>query len=143
MQYIMVHEGKELNVPESIAGDEASLRRALAGIVPGIAEAKINKDVKDDVTTFTVVKTAGTKGADDFLARLLELPEHKNAVIECYEALKDADLSKMAPEDAVAAGWQIDQAAERGQGQLRQVSNMLGQLRQTGPVAAPWVPGGL
>jgi chorismate synthase len=63
MEYFVQHEGQKIPVPADIAVDETKLRRALSTIIPGIAEAQITKVEKDEVTTFSIVKVAGTKGA--------------------------------------------------------------------------------
>jgi hypothetical protein len=64
MNYKIKIEGQEIDMPEEIAGDDASLKSALAPYFPGAANAKfMRSEEKDGVITVTVVKQAGTKGA--------------------------------------------------------------------------------
>ena len=66
MIYKISIEGQEIEMPEEIAGDDGSLKTALSPYFPGAANAKfMRSEPKDSVITVTVVKQAGTKGAED------------------------------------------------------------------------------
>lgn len=157
MEYQVKHEGQVIPVPVELGQDEGKLRRALSGIIPGIAEARINKSVAEEMTTFDIVKTAGTKGAAplpsasphfagereiggvDYLAHLREVPGKQNAVFECYEKLKLVPLDKVTAEAAVKMESVISKALEIGEEQREWMRRGRKGLVAASAVPAPFV----
>ena len=141
MKYRLQHEGQESELPEEVAADETKLRRALATIIPGIAEAKITSSEEGDVKTFTVTKVAGTKGADP-LAYLTACAGGKNAVIACYESLETFDFVQATAAEQVQIEQQIETALHVGGTQRDELRKALKRLNQAEPKPAPWVAAG-
>ena len=50
-------------IPAEIGADDNLVRRALAGVVPYIDTAALQREEKEGVTTITVVKSHAPKGA--------------------------------------------------------------------------------
>lgn len=138
MQYIVSHENQSIPVPAEIAADEGKLRRALASIIPGIAEAKINSTVKDDLTTITIVKTAGTKGADP-LSHLIQAAGGMNPVFVCYESLKQIDPAALSAAEIVLLDQQIEAAINNGEAQQERMKTAFNRLKSAVPQPSPVV----
>ena len=138
MQYIVSHENQNIPIPAELALNEANLRRALATIIPGIAEAKINSTFKDDLTTITIVKTAGTKGADP-LSHLIQAAGGMNPVFVCYEKLKQIDPAALSAADIVLLDQQIEAAIESGEGQRDKIKTAFNRLKSATPQPSPVV----
>jgi hypothetical protein len=140
MQYIVRHEGQDIPVPEEIASDEGKLRRSLSSIIPGIAEAKINqKIIEGDITTITIVKTAGSKGAADPAAYLAACLGGINPLIACYEAVETVDLFTLSAAEAIALEQRINKAAEKGGQQLDAMKRAAKRLQAASPQPSPIV----
>jgi hypothetical protein len=114
-------------------------------VIPGIAEAKIPATVKDDVTTYSIVKTAGTKGAGSFDAAISHLIECKggiNPVVEYFQALQDTDLVSTPVEQVLVISAKIESVIEAGDIQMNAMVKAVGRLAAASPQAAPaLVPG--
>ena len=139
MEYFVQHEGQKIPVPADIAADETKLRRALSTIVPGIAEAQITSAEKDGVTTFTVIKTAGTKGAvSSPLDHLIGCKGGLNPVIAYYQALAGIDLTGVSPADTVVMDQEIEKALEKGQSQVDKMLKATKRLCASTPQPSPF-----
>lgn len=140
MKYLVQHEGQEIPISESIGQDVDKLRRALTSIIPGIAEAKINSAVNGDgtVTTYTIVKTAGTKG-NGIVDHLTECAGGINSLIVCYEAVEKIDLATLAPADLVLLEQRINNAAEEGGRQMDGMKHAFERLSSSSPQPSPFV----
>lgn len=117
MNYIVSIEGQSIPMPEEVAADDNKLKAALSPYFPGAANAKIMRsEAKDDSVTVTVIKQAGTKGAECILDRLIRLPESRNPVAELYERLADIDahLVGYSPEEMLALDGEISEAQTKG-----------------------------
>lgn len=136
MQYIVSHEGQTIPVPAEIGADEQKLRRALSSIIPGIAEAKITVDVKEDQTTFTIIKTAGTKGAHP-LEILIACKGGLNPTVAYYQAIAQLDLTALSAEAATRMDAEIEQALTDGKKHYQQIEKSLQRLAASRSVAAP------
>lgn len=91
MKYMIKIEGQEIEMPEEIAGDDSSLKSALAPYFPGAANAKfMRSEPKDDVITVTVVKQAGTKGADSNSQLLLRHDSKITMILDEFRRAEDA-----------------------------------------------------
>lgn len=62
MVYKVIADEKEFTVPAAIGQSTDTLRKGLVGTYPWIDTAKFTVEVKDGVTTYTVIKKAGTLG---------------------------------------------------------------------------------
>lgn len=122
MEYFVQHEGQKIPVPADIAVDETKLRRSLSTIVPGIAEAQITKVEKDGVTTFSIVKVAGTKGVvSSPLDSLIGCAGGINPVIAYYQSRAELDLTAVSPEDVVLMDQEIEKVLADGEEQVDQM----------------------
>jgi len=138
MQYSVFHEGQTIPVPAEIGTDEQKLRRALSSIIPGIAEAKITPTVKDDQTTFTIIKTAGTKGGNP-LDTLIACKGGLNPAVAYYQTIGQLDLTALSAEAATRMDAEIEQALAQGKKHYDQIEKSLNRLAASRPVAAPRV----
>ena len=139
MQYSVFHEGQTIPVPAEIGIDEQKLRRALSSIIPGIAEAKITATVKDDLTTFTIIKTAGTKGVVSPLDTLIACEGGLNPAVAYYQTIGQLDLTALSAEAATRMDAEIEQALTQGKKHHEQIEKSLNRLAASRPVAAPRV----
>lgn len=141
MQYVVSHEGQTIPIPAEIGSDEQKLRRALSSIIPGIAEAKINSTVKDDLTTFTIIKTAGTKGAGNAspLDHLIQCKGGINPTVAYFQSMGRVDLTGLSPAEAVQMDAQISDALVEGQRQYDQLEKSLARLAASTPIVSPWI----
>ena len=139
MQYVVAHEGQSIPVPAEIGADEQKLRRALSTIIPGIAEAKITSTVKDDLTTFTIIKTAGTKGAGHAspLAALAQCEGGINPAVAYFQSVERVDLTSLSPDAALRMDAQISEALVEGQEQFELLEKALARLAASAPIASP------
>ena len=62
-QVILSAEGKTIELPDAVAGEDGLLRQALVTYYPQLATAKIERVTVDGVMRVTVSKQAGPKGA--------------------------------------------------------------------------------
>lgn len=132
MKYVVQHEGQEIPISESIGQDVDKLRRALTSVIPGIAEAKINSSVEGELTTYTIVKTAGTKGSD-IIDSLVKCAGGINPLIACYEAIEMVDLATLSPADSVLLEQRIDKAAKEGDSQMAGMKRAFERLSAASP----------
>jgi hypothetical protein len=99
MNYKISIEGQEIEMPEEIAGDDDALKSALSPYFPGAANAKfMRSEPKDGVITVTVVKQAGTKGAEAEVLAFDEYPFNDDA--ELTRAILNSSI-KTVDEDQV------------------------------------------
>lgn len=142
MQYVVKIEGQDIPVDETIGASDETVKRALAPFFPDAANALITRTAKDDVTTITVVKRAGPKGASNQtpLTHLLNCPGGKNPVIALYEEIAGADGNAVMPSDPeqiLGVNSRIDEAIEAGEKQRQAVESARKRLDSARPVPAP------
>lgn len=130
-------EGQELELPDEIVATDDLLKKALSPYYPGVSDAEIKRETKDDKAIVTVVKRAGPKGnANLVVASLDETPRHLNPAIALYQQLQD---STMLPEDLALMESHIDQAIEQGEAEMRAVNEASQKLAAAAPVPGPIV----
>ena len=133
MKYIISIEGQNIELPEEVGADDHKVKQALAPFFPGAATAKITRATKDDVTTVTVIKQAGTKGADIFLVNLIELQEKENPVIELFTQLRGFNPTTYPKDRLILLESQIAEAKEEGHKQNEILDHTFSRLRESRP----------
>jgi hypothetical protein len=124
MNYIISIEGQTIPVPEEIGKDDEAVKRALAPFYPEATNAMLTRVTKEETTTITVIKKAGTKGQTPTLVGrgieyMFACQGGKNAAIAMYEELQakgEMDVVEMLEMDQ-----RIDDAIGLGQAQEEQV----------------------
>lgn len=134
MNYIVKIEGQEIPLPEEIAKSDEGVKRALAPYYPEAANALITRVENEGVTSITVVKRAGTKGAIGVL-HLVECVGGQNPAIALaleIGAMQNLDALGLLELDA-----RIEAAIQDGEAQAEQVKGARERLEKTAPSPAP------
>jgi len=141
MNYQVIVEGQTIPVPEDIGSKDEDVKRALAPFYPEIANAMITRTVKDDVTTITVVKRAGTKGSGTGFATLIACPAGKNPAVALYEEIRGlgTEIDSFA---ALMLSERIEQALAEGEKQAEAVSYAVKRLAMSQAQPSPVVVAG-
>jgi hypothetical protein len=134
MNYIVTIEGQNIPIPEDIGKDDSKVKKALAPYYPEVANALITRVEKDETTTITVVKRAGSKGAES-LDYLIACQGGKNPAIECYELIQAS--GDVSPLKALEMGEQIETALMQGQEQQSAVRHAADRLIKSSAQCAP------
>ena len=90
MNYNVLIEGQTIPVPEEIGASDEAVKRALTPFYPEVANAMVTRVVKEETTTITVVKRAGTKGAG--MQDLVDCAGGRNPAIALYEELQRLEI---------------------------------------------------
>ncbi len=135
--YILSIEGQEIPLPPELAQDDDKLRRVLTSIIPGAAHAQINRTVKENITTITVVKRAGSKGCSSPRVCLIQCSGGKNPVIALFEHLQTRDLSLLPAEQILILDQTIQQTLEAGQTQRAAIQAAQKRLQIASSQSAP------
>ncbi len=111
-------------IPAEIGLDDDLVRRALAGVVPYIDTAVLQREDKDGVNTITVVKSHAPKGAgyaDSCLtiviaAMIATESDGRNPVATIHAELvsRKMKLHRLRPDEHLALSAQIDKALQAG-----------------------------
>ena len=131
--------GQTFELDDSIAGDDARLKDALAPYAPDIHTAQITRTQQGDKLLVTITKRAGTKGSlPTPLTALQAAPAWINPALTLAWELKHRETTQ--PLDLAA--WvdlypQIDAACRAGETAVRDVTTTLARLRASRPVPAP------
>lgn len=108
-------EGQETLVPESVANDEATLKRLLASFY-GTDNFRLDRKEENGETVIHVVKMAGSKGgAAAPLTVLLTCAGSENPVLILYRELADVDITQLSAEEVVGMQKGIEDALGAGQ----------------------------
>jgi hypothetical protein len=137
-EYLVSIEGQSIPIPEEIGADDESVRRSLAPFYPEVANAMITRVEKDGVTTITVVKRAGSKGAQG-IDSLKACAGGKNPAIALYEEIRGTGMELLDPEQLLVLDERLEQAIEAGEAQARAVERARERLAETAPRPAPAV----
>lgn len=136
MTYNIVIDGQTMTLPPGIEKDE-DIRRALEPYFPEVKTALLQRKEEGDVVTVTIVKKAGSKGADP-LGKLRKCAGGKNPTIELYE-----EIDLLGPEadivDLLVYESRIDQALEKGEEQRNAMKSTASRLADSVPLPAPFV----
>lgn len=133
--YNVLIEGQTMTLPPGIEKDE-DIRRALEPYFPEVKTALLNRKEEGDVVTVTIVKKAGSKGADP-LAKLRKCAGGKNpavALFEEIEALEDADITTLLEYES-----RINAALQEGEEQRNAMVAALKRLAAAAPQSARFV----
>lgn len=108
-------EGQETFVPESVANDEATLKRLLASFY-GTDNFRLDRKEENGETVIHVVKMAGSKGGVAVpLTVLLACAGSENPVLILYRELADVDITQLSAEEVVGMQKGIEDALGAGQ----------------------------
>jgi hypothetical protein len=148
-------EGQEIPLPEEIGATDEGVKKALAPFYPDVANALITRVEKDGEVTITVVKRAGTKGADDDGADhdLREGADHdlplrglvgcrggRNPAVALYVELQQRGDDLVGDAEAMLAlDKRVEIALKKGTEQAEMVSRALRRLGEARAQAAPGV----
>lgn len=117
MKYILVIEGQETPLDETIAASDDVLRTTIAAYMPQLANAEIQRRTEGDTVRIQMLKRAGTKGSvaavcQDLRAAPPQLNPALSLVwqIEQLELQKDLDIAAL-----ITLQPQIEVAYSNGQ----------------------------
>jgi hypothetical protein len=133
---IITAEGQETFVPESIAADDALLKRLLASFF-GTDQFRIERKQENGEIVIHVSKLAGAKGA---VAIPLEVLKKRgggeNPVILLYRELADIDILSQ-PEQAALYQGRIEEALKVGGRQRERMQAARTRLKEATPTPSP------
>lgn len=117
MKYILVIEGQETPLDETIAANDDVLRTTIAAYMPLLANAEIQRRTEGDTVRIQMLKRAGTKGSVAAVCQNLRTapPQLNPALslvwqIEQLKLQKDLDITAL-----IALQPQIEAAYTNGQ----------------------------
>jgi hypothetical protein len=128
---VVTGEGQETFVPESIAKDDATLKRLLASFY-GTDNFRIERKEENGETVVRVVKMAGAKG--QVVSPLLTLTGctgGENPVVPLYRELADVDLTRLAPEEVPALNKRVEDALAHGAEQYQRMQSARARLERS------------
>ena len=137
-------------IPVEIGADDNSIKRALAGVVPYIDSAKLERSEENGVVTIKVTKSHAPKGAGDpgflFFPLIESLIESKddgrNPVISLFlevEKMKRR-IHKLEPHEILVLDRKISDTLDAGDVQQHQVRQTLAYLTNSPALPAKVVP---
>jgi hypothetical protein len=136
-------------VPPEIGASDDLIKRALAGVVPYIDTAKLERNEKDGITTIKVIKSHAPKGAGVTGSLLLVIQslsrarkDGANPVASLYRQLvaENVQLEALKPDQHLALSARIEQAIEAGEDLHRERQDTLRSLAVALPLEAKSVP---
>lgn len=136
-------------IPEEIGVRDDLIKRALAGVIPYIDTAKLERNEKDGITTIKVIKSHAPKGAGDPGSLLLVVQSlskaHKdgtNPVASLYRQLiaENVQLEMLKPDQHLALSARIEMTIEAGEDVHRELEDTLRSLSAALPIEAKSVP---
>lgn len=128
---IVTGEGQETFVPESIARDDAALKRLLA-VFYGTDNFRIERKDENGETVVHVVKMAGAKGnIVSPLSVLAACPGRENAAIVLYRELADVDITRLTPDALPALNARLEEAISLGKDQYQQMESARARLMRS------------
>jgi ribosomal protein L16 Arg81 hydroxylase len=139
-------------IPAEIGADDNSIKRALAGVVPYIDSAKLERSEEKDIVTIKVTKSHAPKGAGDpgsIFTPMLEQLENsmedgRNPVIALFlevETMKK-QLHRLEPHEIIALDQKIASTLERGEEIQHSVRQAITYLVNSPALPAKVVPVG-
>lgn len=137
---VMEIEGQVIEIPLGIARDDELLRRSLAPLFPGAANAKFERKEENDLLTVKVIKQFGTKGSP--LDNLIAVPESFNSAIQAYKNFLKIRKKKLSAEDLMAIDKEIEDAIFEGAGEKNMMKSTKKFMEFAPSVPAKIVPPG-
>jgi hypothetical protein len=139
-------------IPGEIGADDNSIKRALAGVVPYIDSAKLERSEENNVVTIKVTKSHAPKGAGDpgssFSSHLVSLIEAKgdgrNPVIGLFlevEKLKRR-IHQLEPHEILELDQKISITLDAGEDLQQRFRQTLAYLANSPALPANVVPAG-
>lgn len=130
---VVTGEGQETFVPESIARDDATLKRLLASFY-GTDNFRIERKEENGEALVRVVKMAGAKGN---LAALRDCSGGENPVQVLYRELAQVDLTQLAPEEIPILNRRVEEALAAGTEQYQRMQSARTRLARSRSFPAP------
>ena len=137
-------------IPAEIGLDDDLVRRALAGVVPYIDTAVLQREEKEGVNTITVVKSHAPKGAGNadsclsvVITALIDTEnDGRNPVAAIHAELLSSKmkLHRLKPDEHLALSTQIDKALQAGDELHDTLKGIRTHLVASFPQAARSVP---
>jgi hypothetical protein len=137
-------------IPAEIGSDDDLVRRALAGVVPYIDTAVLQREGKNEVITIKVVKSHAPKGAGDsgsclsivMDAMIASEGDGRNPVAAIHAELVShkMKLHHLKPDEHLALSEQIGKAIQAGDELHETLKGIRSQLVASLPQAAHSVP---
>ena len=128
---VVTGEGQETFVPESVAKEDATLKRLLASFY-GTDNFRIERKEENGETVVRVVKMAGAKGqVVSPLLTLTGLTGSENPVILLYRELAEVDLTRLAPEEVPALNKRVEDALAQGAEQYQRMQSARTRLERS------------
>jgi hypothetical protein len=117
MKYVLVIEGQETPLDESIAANDDVLRTTIAAYMPQLANAEIQRQTQGDTVRIQMLKRAGTKGSVAAVCQELDAaPPQLNPALSLVWQLEQLKLQKDLDIAAlIALQPQIEAAYTNGQ----------------------------
>ena len=131
MSSVLIIDGQRLPIPDDIAQDDNSIRRALGPMFTQLANGSITRAIANDKTVeITVTKQAGRKGYQEILHSLDCQPHHINpAVAFTFQLHQRFDLSDPTSLIHVMTHQQIiEEAIQAGTHELNTVATIFKRL---------------
>lgn len=134
---VVTGEGQETFVPESIANDDATLKRLLAAFY-GTDNFRIERKDENGETVVRVVKMAGAKGiASSPLGILMRSPGGENPVQVLYRELAEVDVTTFDPEEVMRLQNRVTPALDTGQDWYHRMELARSRLKRSSIAPAP------
>ncbi len=115
---VVTGEGQETFVPESIARDDATLKRLLASFY-GTDNFRIERKEENGEMVVRVVKMAGAKG--HVVPALIACPGSENPVQVLYRELGNVDITTLPPEQVPLLNKRVEETLSAGADQYRRM----------------------
>ncbi len=132
-------EGQETFVPESIANDEATLKRLLASFY-GTDNFRLDRKEENGETVIHVVKMAGSKGGASVpldVLRACACSGSENPVVSLYRELAEVDVAQLPAEEVARMQKRIEDALGAGQELYRRMGAARTRLARAASFPAP------
>ena len=130
-------EGQETFVPESIANDEATLKRLLASFY-GTDNFRLDRKEENGETVIHVVKMAGSKGgASAPLDVLRACAGSENPVVSLYRELAEVDSAQLPAEEVARMQKRIEDVLGAGQELYRRMGAARTRLARAASFPTP------
>jgi len=130
-------EGQETFAPESIANNDAILKRLLASFY-GTDNFRLDRKQENGETVVHVVKMAGAKGyATSPVIQLKGCPGRENPVVALYRELAGVDISCLSPDEVCQMQKRVEATLESGQELYRRMEASRTRLARSSNFPSP------
>ena len=139
---VVTGEGQETFIPESIARDDATLKRLLASFY-GTDNFRIERKAENGETVVHVVKMAGAKGyATSPVILLKSCANCENPVVALYRELASVDVTDLTPEEVCQMQKRVEATLATGEELYRRMEASRTRLARSSSFPSPIpVPG--